>query len=180
MTPLPQDSSLTPEDDAPFSDQQLRWLSAREHMLSAHGTHYSRTHIKRYAKSALAGFLILLTGIGAAIHLGDNQANNARRAVVGSGRAVSVAGCNRDFDTITRVRSILLASEAFQAKQHRAGKITDEQFKAAKDFYQDQLSGLPLPDCREAAHILTDDPTKRVIIPVPRYPGDGDPPRVGG
>lgn len=145
-------------------------------MLRKHGTDWSRAHLKRYARAALAGFLILAIGIGGAIYSGDVHSNDARKAVVKSGQAVSVAGCNRDFSTITSLRGILIKSAAFQKAQHDKGKISDEDYKASRDFYRDQLAALPLPDCRLAQHTLSDDPNKPVNVPFPRYPGDGNTP----
>jgi hypothetical protein len=176
------ETSLTTEEalEVPFTEEQLRWLSAREHMLSSHGTNYSRVHIRRYARAALASFLILASGVGVALHANSTSANDSRDAILNSGRVVLVSDCNRDFSSINRIRGLLIAAREGSKRAHANGNMSDQQYRDAQRFYAEQLASQPLPDCREAVTLLTDDPNLRVRVPTPRYPTDSFHLRTGG
>lgn len=162
--------------EPPFDEEQLKWLSAREHMLSAHGTAYSRSHLRRYARAATAGFVVAVLGIGGAFYTqgqdraaADKAATAGREAIVQSGRAVSVSGCNRSFRLTDKLRGILARGQDFQREALKRGDISPETFARATAYYEQQLAELPLPDCREAEEVVTDDPNQPILVPEPLY-----------
>jgi hypothetical protein len=118
---------------------------------------------------ALLGFVVLTFGILGAITASSNQAKDSRNAVVQSGRAVSVAGCNRDFINARSVRGVLIAAQAQTRLNEKRGIITASQAADAQAFYDEQLARLTLPDCRKAMKIVTGDPNKTTKIPTPLY-----------
>lgn len=167
MTHTVRDSSA-----APFTQAQTEFLAVREAELEGIRERRNSQHFKRFRNSALAGFLVLAGGIGGSIYASSKDSDEGRSAIVQSGRIVAVDGCNRDFTTIQRLRNVLLASQAFQRRAFEAGRITADQYAEAAGFYQEQLAGLPLPDCRDARTIITDDPNKPKAVPDPKYPTD--------
>lgn len=138
--------------------------------------HYVTTEVKealnKYRREALIGFLVLLFGVLAAITITLKQGDDSRSAIVKSGNLLAVDGCNRDFVSREEIRSVLTASQGFQARAFKNGTITQEQYDSALAFYEERLKALPLPDCRVAQHTLTSDPKARIKVPDPRYPGD--------
>jgi hypothetical protein len=167
----------------PFTQEQIEWLAEREAVLDAGREGWVRRQFRRFRNQALVGFLILAGGVGAAFAVSAQDqaarhelAKDQRHAIVQSGHAVSVAGCNRDYLTIGRLRNVLLASQAFQTAALKRGDITQAQFDRARTFYSAQLAGLPLPDCRDALAVLTDNPKARIVIPTPLHLPDPLPP----
>lgn len=160
------DSSLPP-----FTDEQLQYLWDRDLRLSSHGTDWSRAHIRSYARRATAGFLILALGLAGAFYTAGHDAVTARDAIVKSGRLVSTAGCNRDYVTVQRLRSVLSRSLDFQRGALARGDITQAQFDRAHVYFKQQLKGLPPVDCRPAATLITDDPSDIGPTPKPLFPG---------
>lgn len=142
-----------------------------------------RGALRHFSKRAVAGFLILLVGLIVAFKVGSdyNTHNNFvaeqnRNAIVQSGRVISVAGCNRDFKSISALRGILIRAQVSIALQHKAGVLTGTQYQRALDYYQKALDAIRLPDCRLAEEVVTDDPTKARPVPEALYPGGpGDP-----
>lgn len=126
--------------------------------------------LRKYVRGAIVGFLVLAFGFGYALHENSVTSNEGREAVVNSGKAVSVAGCNRDFRATERARGLLIRAQDATTRQHEAGKIPDDQFKEAQDFYAKELSKNPLPDCRKVEVALTDDPNAPISIPPALYP----------
>lgn len=131
-----------------------------------------RKALRRYVRGAVIGFLVLAVGLGIALHANATTSNHARQAVVNSGRAVTVAGCNRDYRATQRFRGLLTRAQATTAVQHKQHKITDQQFADAQNFYRTELAKLPLPDCRKVEVILTDNPDAPIVIPPALHPPD--------
>lgn len=157
----------------PFTNDQLEYLAERDARIEENAGRGMRKGLRHLRNSALVGFLILLGGIGGAITTSQHDSDSSREAVVTSARVVSVDGCNRDFTTITRVRAVLVNAKKFQVAALKRGDISLERYADAIAYYDEQLSGLPLPDCRNAVNVITDDPTKQTQVPDPRYPADG-------
>lgn len=141
----------------------------------------ARHALKIYSRRMLVGFVILLLGVGYAIHISNSDSAAARRAqadankataaaIVASGRAVVVDSCNRDFKSNGRLRGLLLRAEAEIPKAVKKGRFTPNEAKDALAFYNKELARIPLPDCRKAQNSLTDDPNKPIRQPVPLHP----------
>lgn len=129
-----------------------------------------RRRFRRYVRSATVAFGLLFAGVSFSIYAQSHDSEAGRTQIVNSGRAVSVDGCNRDFGTIGGLRSILISSRDFQDSALKRGDISRTQHDRALEFYEHNLRSIPLPDCRKAEEILTDDPNARVTIPVPLHP----------
>lgn len=154
----------------PLTEEQLAFFTAQ----TEHAVNKTVRHVVR---RATVGFLILASGLGLALHQNAQEQGHrraagveARQAVVHSGRAVAVDGCNRDFRTISSLRGILASSISIQRRAHERGQISDAQYKLGKKFYVKQLARLRLPDCRLAEHLLTDSPSVPLPDIVPLYP----------
>jgi hypothetical protein len=126
---------------------------------------------------ALLAFLILTIGIAFAVNsvyqnsIADKkEILAARAAIVQSGRSVTVVGCNRDFKTITALRTVLQASQEVQRASFERGEITRQRFEEASTFNKEQILNLILPDCREAITAVTSNPDATVGIPEPLHP----------
>lgn len=130
-----------------------------------------RKAIRRYQRSALAGFLLLLAGIGVTIQVDSSRSADARQSIVESARAVSIIGCNRDLRTNLKLRGILEASRLSTEERFEAGEITKAQRDRAVAFYNEQVAEIPAPDCRRLTDIISDDANKPVVVPEPLYPG---------
>jgi hypothetical protein len=148
----------------PMTREQLQWVEEQVR-------HAADKAAKRTQRRALVGFLTLLFGLLAAIWIGGNQADSARKAIVDTGRIVSVSGCNRDYEDRVAVRKVLIASKDFTKNAFERLNLTPEELQLRLDFYDDQLADLPLPDCRQARNVVSDDPTKVPAFPEPLYPG---------
>lgn len=133
--------------------------------------HASKKVLKRFRKEAVAGFLILALGLGIGTSANNHTNAASRVQIVKSGQAVAVSGCNRDFRFASGLRGVLYASRDFQAGALKRGDISRDRYKLAVRFYKTQLQALPLPDCRVAKEILTDDPNAKIVVPQPLYPG---------
>lgn len=154
----------------PFTEEQVTWLeeSRRQSVRGA---------VRKYRNEALVGYFVLLIGIAVVFGFQRHETHNRvqqgvaqRDAIVRSGTAVAVDGCNRDFHTIRGTRHVLEDAREFQRAQHKKGLITDEQYQRANDFYSTQLAHIPLPDCRLAEKIITQNPDKPVTVPTPLHP----------
>lgn len=121
----------------------------------------ARKEVRAYRRNAVIGFVILLISI-AGVRLADTRGLNAHRnAVVKSGNAVAVKSCNRDFRNSLKQR---VALERVQDRDEDGPVITEAE-------RQRQIERLtPLPDCRSAT-TLTDEPTKKIVIPRPLHEG---------
>lgn len=140
----------------------------------------TRAALATYSRRALAGFVILAIGIIVAFWSGSHRAAGERDTIVKTGRIVSVSGCNRDFVTITKLRSLLSSAKASVVQNGKAGLYSKDRVHEAVVFYDRQLSQLKLPDCRVARTIVTDDPSKAdTKVPVPLYPGSLEARKLG-
>lgn len=166
-----------------ITPDEARWYSQQRQQDIDIAVQRTSRHLMR---RALTGFLILLVGLLVAFYTNQQQygiskdqyrdnrktAIAQRQAIVVSGRAVSVDGCNRDFNTITKLRGVLIASKDFARSAYKEGSISRDRYSRSIQFYNNQLAELRLPDCRKAKTIVNQDPRTPVRIPVPRYPGD--------
>lgn len=166
-----------------ITPDEARWYSQQRQQDIDIAVERTSKHLMR---RALVGFLILFVGLLIAFYVNQQQygiskdqyaANRKtaiaqRQAIVDSGRAVSVDGCNRDFNTITKLRGILITSKDFAKSAYKEGSISRDRYSRSIKFYDDQLAELRLPDCRKAKTVVNQDPKTPVRIPVPRYPGD--------
>lgn len=151
---------------APFTPEQIEQI-ARE---VDHGV---RKGVRAVVCKARIGFLLLFLGVAVGFYVDSQHAQDARTAIVNSGRAVSVSGCNRDFRSITNDHNLLRAAERELRAAYKAQEqpISKAQFDNAVRFYREQIEANPLPDCRKAREVVTDDPSKDPdSIPKPLYP----------
>lgn len=155
---------------APFSTAQLEFLAVREAELEAIRERRNAQHFRRFRTRAVVGFTILLAGVGASFYTQGKDSDEGRTAIVQSGRAVSVSGCNRDFVTTERFRNLLLRGQAAQKRALADGDITQRQYELGTKFYERELRLTPLPDCRESLEVVTDDPDAEIVVPEPLYP----------
>jgi hypothetical protein len=147
----------------PLTHDQLEQISRETE-------HAARKAVRIYLRQARIGFLLLLVGIASAIGLARYDATVSREAIVNSGRAIAVVGCNRDFDSNERLRGLLERARDASTVEWRRGRIPTDRYESAKRFYRDELAKLPQPDCRKALRTVTDDPTRPIVIPAPKYP----------
>ncbi len=154
---------MTEERRRPLSYEQID-------MIASHTERAARKALRKYTVSAIAGFLILLGGIGLVRWEDTRRSNASSETIVESGNAVAVAACNRDFDTIGILRGVLLAGAEIQVVAAKRGDITRAQAEASAEFYTKQLTLLKQPDCRKSLRVLTDNPDARPIqVPTPKF-----------
>lgn len=127
---------------------------------------------KRRVRRNVVAYLIVFAGLIGVWNIAQNAERNAQDAIVSSGAAVAVDGCNRDFDTITNLRVFLERTKRIQQRSVANGVLTPEQAKRGEAFYDLLLNNYPLPDCRAADDVITADPDEVPKAPIPRYPGD--------
>lgn len=120
----------------------------------------------------LVAWIFLAGIIGYALYIDDKHSSQSRDAIVTSGRAVSVSGCNRDYDTIDALRDQLENSLERIDLLVQDGTYTPRQAEIARKSTKDVLANYTLPDCRVAATVVTSDPNKDTYVPDPRYPND--------
>lgn len=169
MTNLP-DSSPTP-----LNLEQLAFFTAQTERAVKKGVRY-------YRNRAMVGFVALLIGLGGAFYAQSEdradrraEADGQREAIVTSGRALAVDGCNRDFRDREGLRNVLIAAQVSIPTSLERGDITKRQAEFALNFYAEQLRRLPLPDCRDARGLLTADPNEVPAIPTPLFPVEDEP-----
>lgn len=141
--------------------------------------------LRRYRRSAMLGFAILLLGGVTERLISADDAHDARQSIVTSGNAIAVAGCNRDFRTAVGVQSILRNALANQERRFREGQVSKREIEVIRKISREQLKAYPLPDCRPAASSVTQDVDNGGMtkVPHPFYPGDPrapKPPKFGG
>lgn len=153
----------------PMTSEQLQFFTKQTERAVAKAT-------RRVTQRATAGFLILLIGLGGQYYVGQQDlvarreiAQKQRTAIVHTGNAVAVAGCNRDFISTKALRGLLMSALSQTTAARKRGDISAEQYGRAKSFYTAQLANLPLPDCRPVAHLVSADPNKPTSIPTPLY-----------
>lgn len=146
-----------------MTEEQLAFFTEQTRIISERA-------LKRYQRRAVAGFLILFLASMANILYSNQVSTDAREQVVKSGDIVAVSGCNRDYEDRIAVRSVLVESKAFTKQAVKEGRLTKTEGDLRLDFYNARLEALPLPDCRTADEVLTDDPDKPLRVPEPLYP----------
>lgn len=153
----------------PLTQEQLAYFSESTKRAVDHA-------LRRYRRAAVTAFMILLIGVGYNLNYTNDRAADGRRALTLSGQVVSVSGCNRDFNSITALRGVLIDARTQTEAAAEKGLIPREQVQDSQDFYNRQLTKLTLPDCRKARTLLTDDPSKLPTVPTPLFP---KPPKKG-
>jgi hypothetical protein len=136
-----------------MTEEQLEFFAAQT-------AHITRRHLRNWVRAALLGFAILASGVGYAIHDTASRSDKAGQAIVDSGRVVAVDGCNRDFRAQERFISLLERLSTAAQDSYKHGRSTEEQMRRAMSFYEAEIARAKaaLPDCRDAEHVVTDDP----------------------
>jgi hypothetical protein len=132
-----------------------------------------REGVRQYRNRAVQGFVILVVGLVCLTWFQSHEtsqrralAAEQRNAIVASGRAVALTGCNRDFKTAQAFQALIEAVRA--AAEKRPPSIERAN---ALHFWDEVLRISPLPDCRKAQNIVTQDPNRPIISIDPFYPG---------
>jgi hypothetical protein len=143
-----------------------------------------RRGVKQYRNNALIAFVLLFAGFlynanNNRIQDRDSERANAdgRAAIVQSGDAVAIDGCNRAYEERLKIRDVFQNSKRLVQSRVNQGLGSADDAKAAIDFYDQQLESFKLPDCRKAASLLTDDPSKPIPMIEPWYPENPDAPQ---
>lgn len=152
------------EPEAVLTEEQLAFFTEQ----TRRAVHKS---VRKVVLTAASGYVVLLVGLIIAFGANANtseqsEANQreARVAIVDSGRAVAVDGCNRDFRNTDKFRGLLVrlkVATTLNAAQPPA------QRKAAISFYNTTIADQKYPNCSAARSIITDDPTKPIVVPRP-------------
>lgn len=151
------------DDVPPMTEEQLDYFSEQTRRAV-------RRAVRNYSRGAILGFLILAGGLGF-VQMSQNHENkNAQQALVQSGRVVAVDGCNRDFKSTERIRSLLQRLLDATEASFEKGQMNAQQYAQARAFYQSELDRQVLPDCRQAEEVLSDDFSKPINPPTPLYP----------
>lgn len=149
--------------NAPMTEEQLEFFT--------HQTARAvRKATSKFAVAASVGYLILFGGVFAMYENGQSVSDKESNAVVQSGRAVAVSGCNRDFKDRKSFRALFERLIVAVDASVERGDATPAQGRFAKKFYQDELDKLPLFDCRDAEKVITDNPGRTARIPTPLHP----------
>lgn len=156
----------------PFTKEQLDWISNEVR-------HSANKVLRNWVIGGTIAFVLILIGLIVAFHVDAQHNEESRKAIVNSGRAVSVAGCNRDYDSIQKLRGIIIASRPQLKTYYEEGSLTRAQYLRALDNIQKQLKDYPLPDCRRSLKVLTDDEDATVVIPEPKYQQKKPKPKSG-
>lgn len=122
----------------------------------------------------ILAFLGLALALGTTVYRSEDLRNDSRVGFINSGTAGVIVGCNRDFDTLTKVRGLFVRLDDANLQSYRSGKTTAEARREAKVYYQGELKNFELPDCRKAK--ITD--TDLVKIPEAYYPGSPHAPQA--
>lgn len=134
----------------------------------------TRAH-RRWFRSSLVGYLILLVGVVGMYENGQSVSANERGQIIQAGRAVAVSACNARFNDRREVRGVLIQAKLSIQRQYESGTITIDQRRQSLDFYDRRLEGLPMPDCRSADDALQQAAAdnEAIMVPNARYVGDG-------
>jgi hypothetical protein len=161
-----------------MTEEQLLFFAEESRRAAEKGTIRG---IHAYRRQAIIAFVILVLGVGYNSYIGVQGsverakiANEAREAIVQSGRVVAVDGCNRDYADRVKFRNLLLRLQAASAVSRTQ---TPEQRKRSQQFYKTELANYPLIDCRRARDIITDEPDELRTAPEPWYPANPDAPQ---
>lgn len=95
------------------------------------------------------------------------RGEDARHQIAQSGTAATTIGCNRDFRSNQRLRSILVRGYGNVQRQYESGVFSKEERDAGRMFYIEQIKTIELPDCRDLKVVASGE----VSIPTPLYPG---------
>lgn len=139
-------------------------------LIADHTDRGVRKALRKYARGATLAFLFLLACFIFAYQSGQNESDSSRRAIVDSGQVVAVSGCNRDFRSTQVLRGLITSAQKVQKSELKKGHISEAQYKVGKDFYDEQLQKIVLPDCLLARQVLTSDPNKPLHVPTPLRP----------
>jgi hypothetical protein len=150
------EAGLTEEQLAFFTEQTRRAVSKA---------------LRKFALPALSGYVALLVGLVIAFGANANTSEQAtqaqhdsRVAIVASGRAVAVDGCNRDFRSTDKFRGLLVR---LKVATEVSKTSTPAQKAAGLKFYDTTIADQKYPNCAAARSIITDDPKKPVVVPTP-------------
>ena len=139
-----------------------------------------RKALAKFSRRAVLGFVVLFLASLGNVWYASHISKGARSAVVNSGYAVAIDGCNRDFRSTETLRLLLKSSRALTLQAAKSGNISRDRINESLRFYDSQLEALKLPDCRKSDDVITDDPQASIMIPEPLYPGSpGANPRAG-
>lgn len=157
----------------PLTQEQLEWVVEQTHLTAERA---GREGARGVRKWATIGYVTLVLGLIFVQQVGNNTSEKERSAIVDSGRAVSVDGCNRDYREDVRIRDVFLTSQSIVKARLKAGESPDPaNDRKVIQFYDAQLAAFELPDCRKAESLLTSDPDKFVPNIDPFYEGSPDP-----
>ena len=124
----------------------------------------------RYVRGSVTGYLILFAGLLGSVWYTANESHNSNKAIVRSGSAVEVDGCNRDFTSMT------VQLDTIRSRRTNLILLTKPEDKGAG--YRQALRNLSnnesqleaaIPDCRDAAKVVTDDPSSVTVTPPPLH-----------
>jgi hypothetical protein len=149
----------------PMTHEQMSWVAEQTE-------HAVRKTARKVVLSALVGYIILFAGVMGVYHNGQSTSSNEQKAIVQSGNIVAVDGCNRDFEDQKRWINLLERLKDSSELAYKPGRTTEAQYRTAIEFYSGEiaLAKKALPDCRQAEHILTDDPDADRERVRPLYP----------
>lgn len=130
-----------------------------------------RIQAKRYwyCHRGFLAYLALSAALFFAVYRGEDARHDFQTASIQSGTAVATVGCNRDFRTNQRLRSILERGSASADRQLENGDLTQKNYDDLKAIYEQQIKVIPLPDCRNLK--ISADPNRALIIPTPLFEG---------
>lgn len=145
--------------------------------MSPNSPYAFKSDFRRYQREAVIGFVILLLGVAAAFYAQNQDRANRREELRATAsrqldavRAAAVKNCNDTFISVRNTRAVLLVAAKTTTAQYEAGVIDKKQYVQAKQFYDVNLSNLRLPDCREIAALIADDPDEPVEKVTPKHP----------
>lgn len=139
-----------------------------------------RKALRVYSRRAIIGFIVLFLAFTANVLYSNHVASSGRDAVINSGNIVAVSGCNRDYRSAQAIRGVLIASKDFTKQAIKRGSLSPSEAIDRLNFYDTQLAKLPLPDCRQSASVLTDNPNVFRIAPHPLWTDDKGRTHEGG
>jgi hypothetical protein len=130
-----------------------------------------RAALKHYTRRAMLGYVILFLAAVGNVYYARYKGDQARDAIVRSGNAVAVVGCNRDFVDREKFRALLRRLKQSTDESFKNGRSTAGQHEAAVKFYTDELGNYTSIDCRASQHTISDNPLARFAEPAPCYVG---------
>src|SRR3954470_19503231 len=130
-----------------------------------------RSALRHYTYRAMVGYVILFLAAIGNVYYARSKGDQARNAIVRSGNAVAVAGCNRDFVDREKFRALLRRLKRSTDESFKSGRVTAVQHENAVKFYVDELANYPSIDCRRSTHTISDDPLGHFRSPPPCWSG---------